>query len=82
MPYIVRIERGVINRGKYDIAYLADPAQPDRGLAAVERARLWNRQAVLDVRLRAANTGARRPTPATWSTTWRCAAASWWPRRR
>ena len=28
VPYIVRIERGVINRGKYDIAYLANPDDP------------------------------------------------------
>src|SRR5207247_5213679 len=28
VPYIVRVERGTINRGIYDIAVLFDPAQP------------------------------------------------------
>ena len=28
MPYIVRLERGTINRGIYDIAVLFDPTQP------------------------------------------------------
>ncbi len=31
VPYIVRIERGVINRGKYDIAHLANPSAPTQG---------------------------------------------------
>jgi len=42
VPYIVRIERGVINRGKYDIAYLANPADPTQGWAPWDRARSWN----------------------------------------
>jgi hypothetical protein len=42
VPYIVRIERGVINRGKYDIAVLADPAKPTQGWAPWSRARSWN----------------------------------------
>jgi len=33
VPYIVRVERGTINRGIYDIAVLFDPAQPWSALA-------------------------------------------------
>jgi hypothetical protein len=42
VPYIVRIERGVINRGKYDIAYLANPANPTQGWAPWSRSPSWN----------------------------------------
>lgn len=43
VPYIVRIERGVINRGKYDIAYLANPGAPTRSWAPWERPQTaWN----------------------------------------
>ncbi|HYT14766.1 MAG TPA: DUF6351 family protein [Burkholderiales bacterium] len=33
VPYIVRVERGTLNRGIYDIAVLFDPAQPWSALA-------------------------------------------------
>jgi hypothetical protein len=42
VPYIVRIERGVINRGKYDVAYLANPAAPTQGWAPWNRSASWN----------------------------------------
>jgi hypothetical protein len=40
VPYIVRVERGTLNRGIYDIAVLFDPAKPwvgARAAAAMER---------------------------------------------
>lgn len=42
VPYIVRIERGVINRGKYDIAYLANPDAPTQGWTPYARPASWN----------------------------------------
>ncbi len=42
LPYIVRIERGVINRGKYDLAYLANPANPTAGWKPWEASPSWN----------------------------------------
>ena len=42
VPYIVRIERGVVNRGKYDIATLANPADPTAGWQPWQRAASWN----------------------------------------
>lgn len=42
VPYIVRIERGVINRGKYDIAYLANPDDPTQGWTPWSRSSSWN----------------------------------------
>jgi hypothetical protein len=39
VPYIVRVERGTINRGIYDIAVLFDPAQPWTALAPQAQ---WN----------------------------------------
>jgi hypothetical protein len=44
VPYIVRIERGVINRGKYDIAYLANPANPTAGWNPWSVAGSWNQK--------------------------------------
>ena len=44
VPYIVRIERGVINRGKYDIAYLANPADPTAGWQPWSVSPSWNRK--------------------------------------
>lgn len=44
VPYIVRIERGVINRGKYDIAYLANPADPLVGWQPWNMPDSWNRK--------------------------------------
>ncbi|MET0335380.1 MAG: DUF6351 family protein, partial [Rhizobacter sp.] len=44
VPYIVRIERGVINRGKYDIAYLANPTDPKVGWQPWAVADSWNRK--------------------------------------
>lgn len=41
VPFIVRVERGTMNRGIYDIAVLFDPAQPWTG-AAPQAA--WNRK--------------------------------------
>ena len=42
VPYIVRIERGVINRGKYDLAHLANPDDPTQGWAPWNRSPSWN----------------------------------------
>lgn len=39
VPYIVRVERGTINRGIYDIAVLVDPAKPWTGAAPQAQ---WN----------------------------------------
>jgi Tannase-like family of unknown function (DUF6351) len=39
VPYIVRVERGTINRGIYDIAVLFDPSQPWSALAPQPQ---WN----------------------------------------
>ena len=44
VPYIVRIERGVTNRGKYDLAHLANPADPAAGWAPWEKVDNWNRK--------------------------------------
>jgi len=44
VPYIVRIERGVINRGKYDLAYLANPAAPTTGWQPWSVPVSWNRK--------------------------------------
>ena len=81
VPYIVRIERGVINRGKYDIAYLANPANPTAGWQPW-RSPNWNGKLFWKFgsgceygRTQANPGGVRRPTM-------RCAAASWSPRRR
>jgi hypothetical protein len=44
VPYIVRIERGVINRGKYDLAYLANPADATAGWSPWSVPASWNRK--------------------------------------
>lgn len=44
VPYIVRIERGVMNRGKYDLAYLANPADPAKGWTPWTTPTSWNRK--------------------------------------
>ena len=44
VPYIVRIERGVLNRGKYDIAYLANPANATQGWQPWSVPGSWNRK--------------------------------------
>lgn len=44
VPYIVRIERGVINRGKYDLAYLADPANPTAAWQPWSVPASWNQK--------------------------------------
>jgi hypothetical protein len=43
VPYIVRVERGTINRGIYDIAVLFDPRQP---WSALDPQPQWNRKVV------------------------------------
>ena len=43
VPYIVRVERGTLNRGIYDIAVLFDPARPWTALAPQAQ---WNRKVV------------------------------------
>src|SRR5467141_1086661 len=43
VPYIVRVERGTINRGIYDIAVLFDPAKPWTALAPQAQ---WNGKVV------------------------------------
>jgi uncharacterized tannase-like protein DUF6351 len=43
VPYIVRVERGTINRGIYDIAVLFDPSKPWSALAPQAQ---WNRKVV------------------------------------
>lgn len=44
VPYIVRIERGVVNRGKYDLATLANPADPTAGWEPWSVPASWNRK--------------------------------------
>jgi hypothetical protein len=44
VPYIVRIERGVINRGKYDLAYLARPDDPTAAWAPWSVPTSWNQK--------------------------------------
>ncbi|NUZ04711.1 DUF6351 family protein [Piscinibacter koreensis] len=44
IPYIVRIERGVINRGKYDLATLADPTNPTASWTPWAVSPAWNRK--------------------------------------
>lgn len=44
VPYIVRIERGVINRGKYDLAYLADPSDPTAAWQPWNVPASWNQK--------------------------------------
>lgn len=44
VPYIVRIERGVINRGKYDIAMLAHPADATARWQPWQEVGNWNRK--------------------------------------
>ena len=43
MPYIVRVERGVLNRGIYDLAVLYDPARP---WTSLEPQPQWNGKVV------------------------------------
>jgi hypothetical protein len=43
VPYIVRVERGTMNRGIYDVAVLFDPTQPWTALAPQPQ---WNRKVV------------------------------------
>jgi hypothetical protein len=43
VPYIVRVERGTINRGIYDIAVLFDPSKPWSALAPQQQ---WNGKVV------------------------------------
>ena len=43
VPYIVRVERGTLNRGIYDIAVLFDPAKPWSALAPQQQ---WNGKVV------------------------------------
>ena len=81
VPYIVRIERGVINRGKYDIAYLANPANPTQGWQPWDASPSWNNK-LYWVFGRAASTAACRPTRAASTSTTHCGAASWSRRRR
>lgn len=42
VPYIVRIERGVVNRGKYDLAYLAHPGDPKKDWRPWDASPSWN----------------------------------------
>jgi hypothetical protein len=43
VPYIVRVERGTINRGIYDVAVLFDPSKPWTAVAPQTQ---WNRKVV------------------------------------
>src|SRR6266513_5651259 len=54
LPYIVRVERGTINRGIYDIAVLFDPARPWSALAPQAQ---WNGKVLYSF---GASTGQRR----------------------
>ena len=47
VPYIVRVERGTMNRGIYDIAVLFDPAKPWTALAPQAQ---WNGKVVYTLR--------------------------------
>ena len=66
MPYIVRLERGTMNRGIYDIAVLVDPSKPWTAIAPQAG---WNRKVIFNF---GASTGQprRQARPATsWSST-------------
>ncbi len=66
MPYIVRLERGTMNRGIYDIAVLVDPAMPWTAIAPQAG---WNGKVVFNF---GASTGQprRQARPATaWTST-------------
>ncbi len=54
VPYVVRVERGTINRGIYDIAVLYDPSQPWTALAPQPQ---WNGKVLY---LFGASTGQKR----------------------
>ena len=74
VPYIVRVERGTINRGIYDIAVLFDPTKPldgARAAGAVER------QGGLQFGARPASRGCSSAPSRTGPMTRRCRAASW-----
>ena len=45
VPYVVRVERGTLNRGIYDIAVLFDPTQTQPWTAVTPQAQ-WNRKVV------------------------------------
>ena len=75
VPYIVRVERGTMNRGIYDIAVLFDPAKPWTALAPQAQ---WNGKVVYTF---GASTGQPRlqfRTEQNWADDRRCHAASWW----
>lgn len=74
VPYIVRVERGVMNRGIYDIAVLFDPAKP---WTATEPQPQWNKKLYYQFGASTGNPRRQaRPTPAwTLDMAWR--AASW-----
>ena len=64
LPYIVRLERGTMNRGIYDIAVLFDPSKPSTAVAPQSA---WNRKVLFNF---GASTGQprRQARPATaWS---------------
>jgi hypothetical protein len=44
VPYIVRVERGTLNRGIYDIAVLVDPNQVAQGWKPTAPPTTWNRK--------------------------------------
>ena len=75
VPYIVRVERGTINRGIYDIAVLFDPTKPWTALAPQPQ---WNGKVVYTLRRVDRPAAAAVPHASrTGPTTRRCRAASW-----
>ena len=74
VPYIVRVERGTINRGIYDIAVLFDPA--NRGRRSRRRRSGTARSSTASARRRASR-GSNSARHRTGPTTRRCRAASW-----
>jgi hypothetical protein len=77
VPYIVRVERGTMNRGIYDIAVLFDPTQATPWTALAPQPQ-WNGKVVYTF---GASTGQPRlqfRSEQNWADDAHCRAVSWW----
>ena len=66
VPYIVRLERGTINRGIYDIAVLFDPTKPWTAIAPQPQ---WNGKLSLQLRRVAGQPRLQFRTEQNWAST-------------
>jgi len=77
VPYIVRVERGTLNRGIYDIAVLFNPNSTTPWTALTPAAAM-ERQGRLHLRQpRPASRGCSSALKQNWAMTRPCRAASW-----